>query len=71
MAHLHDKEARRSFGDKLDNMVGARGEHPSDRASRIVGVKVDASAQGDAAGPEEQWTAAPARQISNLGKVRK
>ena len=72
MAHEHDKDVRRSFGDKLDAMTGSRGEHPMDRASRIAGVKVSASAQGDAASPEEeQWTAAPARQVSNTGKVRK
>ena len=72
MAHEHEKDVRRLFGDKLDNMVGARGEHPMDRASRIAGVKVSAAAQGDAAAPEEeQFTAAPARQISNTGKVRK
>jgi hypothetical protein len=72
MPHEHDKDARRSFGDKLDSMTGARGEHPSDRASRIAGVKVDASAQGDAAqGPEECFTGAPARQVSNYGNVRK
>ncbi len=72
MAHLHDKDARRSFGDKLDSMTGARGEHPQDRASRIAGIKVNAAAQGDGAqGPEEEWAASPARQISNLGKVRK
>lgn len=72
MPHPNEKDMRRSFGDKLDSMVGERGEHPVDRASRIAGVKVSAAAQGDAAqGPEEQWTGAPARQVSNLGKVRK
>lgn len=72
MPHEHDKDVRRSFGDKLDSMVGAKGEHPVDRAARIAGVKVSASAQGDAASPEqEQWTAAPPRQVSNHGKVRK
>lgn len=72
MPHIHDKDVRRSFGDKLDAMTGHRGEHPTDRASRIAGVKVNAAAQGDAAqAPEEVFTAAPARQISNYGNVRK
>ena len=72
MAHPHSDDIRRSHGDKLDDMTGARGEHPMDRASRIAGVKPGQAAQGDAAsGPEEQWTAAPARQVSNLGNVRK
>lgn len=72
MPHPNEKDDRRSFGDKLDDMTGKRGEHPIDRASRIAGVKVTASAQGDAAQqPEEVFTAAPARQISNYGTVRK
>lgn len=72
MPHLHDTDVRRSFGDKLDNMVGHRGEHPIDRAARIAGVKANANAQGDAASaPEEKFIGAPARQISNYGKVRK
>jgi hypothetical protein len=71
MAHEHRDDVRRSHGDKLDALTGARGEHPMDRASRIAGVKVSASAQGDAASPEEEvFTAAPARQISNHGTVR-
>lgn len=72
MPNPHDKDVRRSFGDKLDNITGQRGEHPNDRASRIAGVKVTAAAQGDAAQqPEEVFIAAPARQISNYGTVRK
>jgi hypothetical protein len=72
MPHQHEDDARRSFGDKLDNMTGKRGEHPLDRASRIAGVKVNAAAQGDAAQePEEEFIAAPARQIGNKGTVRK
>ncbi len=72
MPHLHLGDARRSFGDKLDDMTGKRGEHPVDRASRIAGVKVEASAQGDAAQePEENFIAAPARQVSDKGNVRK
>jgi len=71
MPHEHRDDVRRSHGDKLDAMTGARGEHPMDRASRIAGVKVSASAQGDAASPEEEsWIGAPARQVSNHGNVR-
>lgn len=72
MPNPHDDDVRRSFGDKLDSMTGKRGEHPIDRAARIAGVKVSAAAQGDAAQqPEEVFAGAPARQISNLGNVRK
>lgn len=72
MPNPHEDDIRRSNGDKLDAMTGHRGEHPMDRASRIAGVKVSAAAQGDAAqAPEEVWTAAPARQVSNYGNVRK
>lgn len=72
MPHPHEGEMRRSFGDKLSAMTGDRGTHPIDRASEIAGAKVTASAQGDAAQkPEEMWTAAPPRQISNTGNIRK
>lgn len=72
MAHPHADNIRRSHGDKLDDMTGARGEHPMERAARIAGVKPGQAAQGDAAaGPVEEWAAAPARQVSNLGNVRK
>lgn len=71
MAHEHDKDARRSFGDKLDNMTGSRGEHPVERAARIAGVKVNASAQGDSGAAPEEWTRSPSKQISNYGNVRK
>jgi hypothetical protein len=73
MPHLHLDEAKKALGDKLDVMVGHRGEHPSDRAARICGnTQTNASAQGDAAhAPEEVFMAAPARQVSNYGKVKK
>ncbi len=72
MAHPNEAGARRSHGDRLSAMTGKRGEYPIDRAARIAGEKNSASAQGDAAqAPEEVFTAAPARQISNYGKVRK
>jgi hypothetical protein len=72
MPHPNESDAVRSAGDKLDAITGERGEHPIDRASRIAGVKVTASAQGDGSQkPEELWTSAPPRQISNYGNIRK
>ena len=72
MPHLHLDDAKKAHGDKLDAMVGHRGEHPSDRAARIAGAKeTNANAQGDAArSPEEVFIGAPARQVSNYGKVK-
>jgi hypothetical protein len=71
MPHPHESDAIRSAGDKLSAMTGNRGKHPIDRASEIAGVKVTASAQGDAAQkPEEVWTSAPPRQISNYGNIK-
>lgn len=73
MPHPNMDDARKSHGDKLDEMTGKRGEYPPDRASRIAGSALSrASGQGDAArAPEENFIAAPARQVSNLGTVRK
>lgn len=69
--HPNDDDVRRTTGDKLENYTGHRGETPNDRAARIAGVKVTAAAQGDgASAPEEVFTAAPARQISNYGNVK-
>ncbi len=60
MAHPFDKQA----------MTGQ--ERAQARYSVEYGPKANASAQGDAAQPpQEEWTAAPARQVSNLGNVRK
>jgi hypothetical protein len=70
MAHHHRDDARRSFGDKLNNIVGDRGEHPEDRASRIAGVKATPGARGDSGAAEEEFTAAPPRQVSNYGTVK-
>ncbi len=70
MPHPNEKDAIRSAGDKLSAMTGDRGEHPIDRASRIAGMKVTAGAQGDSGMPEEEWTAAPPRQISNYGNIK-
>lgn len=73
MAHPLLDEIRKSHGDKLDAMTGKRGEYPNDRAERIAASpKGHGSAQGDAAQPPvEEWEGAPARQVSNLGNVRK
>ena len=72
MPHPHHDDAKKYRGDKLEAMAGHRGEHPSDVAARRYGnPQTDANAQGDAArAPEEQWTLAPPRQVSNYGKVR-
>ena len=72
MAHPHHDDARKSYGDKLSGFVGTRGEYPPDRAARIAGVKLtNASARGDAArAPEENWTDAPPRQVSDYGRVK-
>lgn len=75
MPNPHYDEARRSHGDKLDELTGKRGEHPTERASRIVATpnpSAKTDAQGSAAQPPtEEWIGAPARQVSNLGNVRK
>jgi hypothetical protein len=71
MPHPNEADARRSHGDMLSARTGSRGEYPVDRAARIAGMKVSASAQGDGAQmPEEVFTAAPARQISNYGRIK-
>lgn len=72
MAHPHHQDARKFQGDKLGRMVGHRGEYAPLRAARIAGVKqTSANAQGDSArAPEEVFTRAPDRQISNYGNVK-
>lgn len=71
MAHPMDSEVRHAHSGKL-NVLGGKGEYPSDRAARIAGTATtNSDAQGDAAHmPDEQWTAAPARQVSNRGNVK-
>ena len=70
MPHSHHADARKSHGDKLNRMTGQRGEYPPDRAARIANVGAGASAQGDATKVlDEAFVAAPARQVSNTGKV--
>lgn len=72
MANPHEDDARKTHGDKLSKLVGKRGEYPPDRAARIALAGTSPSAQGDAAKePEETFTAAPARQVSDKGNVRK
>jgi len=71
MAHLHHGDARKSHGDKLTKMTGQRGEYPPDRAARIVG-SATGGGQGDSTKiMDEAFTNAPARQVSNTGKVIK
>lgn len=72
MANPHEKGARKSHGDKLSELTGKRGEYPPDRAARIATAGKNANAQGDAAKePTETFIEAPARQISDLGRVKK
>ncbi len=73
MPNPHLDDAKKFAGDKLYEMTGHRGEHPSDKAARIAGdAQTNSNAQGDAArAPEEVFTGAPARQVSNYGRVRK
>jgi hypothetical protein len=73
MPHLHLDDVKKFNGDKLDRMVGHRGEHATDKAARLAGnPQTNANAQGDAArAPEEVFIGAPTRQVSNYGKVRK
>jgi len=72
MPHLHLAQAKKSWSDKLDRITGERGTHPVDRAAQMAGEpQTNANAQGDSArSPEEVFTAAPARQISNYGKIK-
>lgn len=81
MANPFNNEARRDHGDKLARMTGQRGEYPPDRAARIGHAKLASTPGiadykrtelGDAAQePAEVFVGAPARQVSNYGKVRK
>ena len=71
MANPHHSDARKAHGDKLNKLAGQRGEYPPDRAARIAGQGKSQSAQGDAAKePEEQFVGAPARQVSDKGRVK-
>lgn len=70
MANSMHGKARKSHGDKLKSM-GQSGEYPPDRAARIANAGKSASAQGDAAkAPQETFVAAPARQVSDAGRVK-
>lgn len=70
MAHPHKADARRDHGDKLDKIAGQRGEYPPDRAARIAAAPAS-KGQGDSVEPPaEEFIGAPARQVSNTGKVR-
>lgn len=71
MANPHKSDARKSHGDKLRELTGKRGEYPPDRAARIALAGTSPSAQGDAAKePEEHFVGAPARQVSDKGRVK-
>ena len=66
MANPFNSEARKGHGDKLEKMVGKRGEYPPDRAARIA----DAAPAGPYSNPED-FTGAPARQVGNHGSIKK
>jgi hypothetical protein len=71
MPHPMEDEARKARSDKL-NVLGGKGEYPPEKAARLAGKPNSANAQGDAARePEEDWTASPARQVSDHGRIRK
>lgn len=71
MPNLHHGDAKKSQGDKLARMTGQRGEYPPDKAARIAAPGAGQSAQGDATKVlDEDFTGAPARQVSNTGKVK-
>lgn len=71
MPHEHHKDAKRTLGDKMDRMVGRRGEYAPDRAARISGAASGSDGQGDSVRPtDEVFVGAPARQVSNYGKVK-
>lgn len=70
-SHPHHATAKETRGDKLARMVGERGEYPPDKAARIAGTPHSASAQGDAARtPQENFIAAPPRQVGDQGSVK-
>lgn len=71
MPNSFENEARTSQGSKMSAMIGKRGEYAPDRAERILGAKVNAAAAEKNFKPEENWIGAPARQVSDLGNVRK
>jgi hypothetical protein len=71
MPHPMYDAAKQAHSDKLD-VLGGKGEYPPEKAARLAGKSNSANAQGDAARePEENWTAAPARQVSDHGRIRK
>lgn len=70
MPHEFHGEAKKTLGDKMDRMVGSRGEYPPDRAARIAGPTATGG-QGDSVRPtDEVFVGAPARQVSNYGKIK-
>jgi hypothetical protein len=71
-SHPHHADAKRSMKDKLNRMIAERGEYPPDRAARIAGDPENRSSRRsqETRPEEEDWTAAPPRQVSNLGRVK-
>lgn len=72
MPHIHHGDAKKTMGDKLERMTGARGEYAPDKAARIAGTPItNKSAQGDAARiPPENFIEAPPRQVGDQGSVK-
>lgn len=68
-------EAIKSRADKLSELTGSRGEHPTEKATRIATNIDRPSDESEARGvphvAEEHFIGAPARQVSDMGKVRK
>lgn len=58
MAHPYIDDIRKSHGDKLDGLVGARGEHASERAVRIVGKNTKELAAENTSGKAQRDNAA-------------
>jgi hypothetical protein len=70
MPHLHAKAAMTSRGEKRERIAGTAGEDPSIKAARMAGPPMSKNGQGDSGEPEEVWTKAPPRQISNYGRIK-
>jgi arylsulfatase A-like enzyme len=74
MVNPYNDQARKDFLRSTKDLAGKPGEYPRDRAEKRAAEKNPAVyapyANHHAEAPEE-WAAAPARQVSNKGNVRK
>jgi hypothetical protein len=74
MVNPYNGQARKDFDSKVKQLTGKTGEYPPDRAEKIASTPNPAVYKPYANHHEvaqEEWTAAPARQVSNKGGVRK